>query len=626
MSTKLKNAGKLQAFFLSHGEKLGVALIVAVAGWLVYSSMGLEQEERKPPELETLVRNTLSDVNEYGWTDAVEKADPPPPVADDFKATAAESINPEEYALSRYGINRHVVQPIVLRRDPVLLPAQEVEGQGYTVLMPFLSAEMAERRRLDELRDDAQRDKEREAERLRTEEENDRGGRRRGRRDERDARELGPGNDPDRRPIPNGRRRGGASLNGDELVKVQSCAVVLAKVPVMDQLKIYQDVFENARGFDPSRDLPQYLGFYVERAEVRPGEELKWAPATVRNGSGGKPLPAVTDHTIPIALGDWVEEMEPLVDDRYFHPSLTFPLPAIVSRDWGPEVVHSDLPLAAETEALEQNMDDEHDPAASDLEDGNIFGSGEDSGRGFGEAGRGGGRTPRRSGRRGGGMGREYGGEMMMEPGFGGRGGRGGGGARRGGSRRGSGSAFSFEVPHAMVRFLDFNVQQGRRYKYRIQLLLLDVNGKGQVSGTHLEKDVRQRVSKTRRTATPFIKTEWSEPSSTISVPLAGNIYVAGAQSASVGEPTATLVVESFDIDPETRHAIQGWIEKDKIRRGAVMNMSERDIEIVEGKYLKKTENFNFRTGITVLGHHRWREAEPRHDYPCSGAGYGRYR
>ena len=34
-----------------------------------------------------------------------------------------------------------------------------------------------------------------------------------------------------------------------------------------------------------------------------------------------------------------------LVNPKYIHPLLTFPLPPMVMREWGEEVTHSDLPL-----------------------------------------------------------------------------------------------------------------------------------------------------------------------------------------------------------------------------------------------------------------------------------------
>ena len=60
---------------------------------------------------------------------------------------------------------------------------------------------------------------------------------------------------------------------GDERIEKAFWAMVVAKVPIKEQLKLYRDAFENTRGgFDPQYDFPRYAGYFVERAEVRPGK------------------------------------------------------------------------------------------------------------------------------------------------------------------------------------------------------------------------------------------------------------------------------------------------------------------------------------------------------------------
>ncbi|MEM6799498.1 MAG: hypothetical protein AAF589_08285, partial [Planctomycetota bacterium] len=260
MSTKLKNAGKMKTLFLSHGEKLGVALVAGLAGWLIYASMGREVEERQPDALASLATQTSSRVNGFTWDDALQ-ADPPPRTDDEFQAAADDDINPDLYAISRRGWDRAVVPPVVLRKDPVLLAPITAEGHGYTLLMPFYSDATAKKRALDERREEERREREREKERDRAAED---AGNPRGRRGGRRADPmLGVDGDPNRRRVNSAGRNVGVSLSGDELVEIKSCAVVLAKVPVSDQLKIYQDTFENALGYQPDRDLPQYLGYFV---------------------------------------------------------------------------------------------------------------------------------------------------------------------------------------------------------------------------------------------------------------------------------------------------------------------------------------------------------------------------
>ena len=576
MSIQLKNASKPKAFFLLHGEKIGVGLIALLAGWLVYASTGQESEDRQPSELSSLVQQTTNRMNGFTWEEALE-ADPPPPLAEDFQAAADETILADQYAVSRQGWNPSPVPPIVLRRDPVLLPPVALEGHGYTLLVPFYSDANAKRLALEQRAEEERLERDRAARSRLADDES-------GRRGRNADDDLESGRNARRRQGRSNRRQQGASLNGDELIEIRSCAVVLAKVPVMDQLKVYRDTFENALGYQPAKDIPDYLGFFVERAEVRSDGELKWEPARLRNGQGGKSLRAVTEDTIVASVADWVEEAEPLLDDRYFHPVLTFPLPGLVDRNWGPEVVHSGLPLASDSDSSEDDAEDPDALSPLDDEEDDLFG-GANSGRTSERASR------RQPGRRLGSRGNSEQGERSHGP------------AKRGirGPRgsRGGRQTEDFAADFMMARYLDFDVRPGRRYKYRFRLILLDANGKGQTRGVYLEKDVKKRVDATKRTRLPFVMTEWSEPSRAISIPLAGSVLVAEAQQSVTSGTTVNLVVQSFGRGDDGR-AMQGAIEKEKIRPGSVMNMRERDVEILDKGYWTKMD-FTFRTGVTLL-------------------------
>ena len=68
----------------------------------------------------------------------------------------------------------------------------------------------------------------------------------------------------------------GVPLQGGERIERAYWACVTAKVPIREQLKLYQDAFEKAKlGFDPTRDFPQYKGYIVQRAEVIPGKAAR---------------------------------------------------------------------------------------------------------------------------------------------------------------------------------------------------------------------------------------------------------------------------------------------------------------------------------------------------------------
>jgi hypothetical protein len=402
--------------------------------------------------------------------------------------------------------------------------------------------------------------------------------------------------------------------------------------------------------------LPQILGYFVERAEIRPGaedDELKWTPVFVYNGKGERtdPKPAVTMKSLfgnqaTATVGDgatptgvtakWVAQMPEIVDPRYLDGGvLTFPLPPLVGRDWGREVTHTDVPLAIEA-VPEETKKPEEKKKPENAEDGDMFaGSAGPGGAMGGMAGRGesmmggpGGYGGGMGGRGGMGGPGGYGGGMgggMPGMGMGGMPGMGGGygmGMGRGGEEAGYGGGFAGsgrggfgndgepQATHWLLRFFDFSVEPGKKYKYRVRMAMLDPNqsfGPRRVDLESLDSEVVARIKKEKaaraKNATPFRLTEWSKPSRTVTIPLAGRVSVAGAKPAAAdqpgSEPRATLLVQSFGLD-EKRNAIQAAKEKD-FQRGNVANMTE-DTEVVvdQGRAIDPYKAFKFETDITV--------------------------
>ena len=176
-----------------------------------------------------------------------------------------------------------------------------------------------------------------------------------------------------------------------------------------------------------------------------------------------------------------------VIDDRFAESPLTLPLPPLIGREWGAEATHPDIPLAINTPPLE--VEGQPLPAEAAAQDP----ANADAGAGFGTAmptqGPGAGMGPGRPGGEfsGPGPGR---GRMGPEsgPGMGptGRrfGGGPGGGPEGGGSYRGGGSGqpatehtfLPKGVDYYLLRFFDFSVEPGKKYKYRVKLVLKDPN------------------------------------------------------------------------------------------------------------------------------------------------------
>lgn len=177
------------------------------------------------------------------------------------------------------------------------------------------------------------------------------------------------------------------------------------------------------------------------------------------------------------------------------------------------------------------------------------------------------------------------------------------------GGRSGGSGLLAKDVSYWLLRFFDFDVEPGKKYKYRVQLVLADVNNVSpstsgrMVDKDAVEKEVLNRISKMK---IPGIRyTEWSEPSPTVGIPLAGDVRVAGAKAANESlyndEPRLDLMVTSFGMGEENQ-SVQAAKEEQGLRRGSVANMTE-DVEVLveAGDYIDEIKSFEFRTGITVV-------------------------
>jgi hypothetical protein len=633
---KAKGLGGIKSLLLIHGEKLGMAIVVALALFLIYK--GLQQQpldaKHQPEKLDELIRMAKNDVESSSWDKAsrdeirehkqVEKAADKPIEVGAYR-TSTWQIGPDP----------PVVPPVVLRTDPVLLAALKLEANGGSGLLAFADEGVRKQRALE-----AQQEADRKAMAMQKEQEKQQKDAEKGKSQrpganasDRTSRggELVDPEHPNRRLTAGIARAAGIPIEGDEEIRPAYWATVVAKVPIKDQFKVYQDAFQNARGYVAEADIPRYLGFRVQRAEVLPGQEGKepdWKDVAVYNGKGKQVGSAVSLMTlygraaddatgkkaVPGVADDWAAQPEEVVDPRYLDADgvLAFPLPPLVGRDWGKEATHSEIPLASKAADAEPEAPQPEDKNATPDTPTDEFAAGDPNASSGSRR-----RAPVSVGR-GGGGGRE------MEGGYGGRGGmpRGGeyGPAMRGGrggrggeyapTGRGSSADPTPQVSNWLLRFFDFSVEPGKKYKYRVQLVLQDPNQNSDtstrlVSSDALDKKVldRLKADKSAKKSKPIRATEWSDPSPTVSIPLAGNVRVASAKPASDranDEPVASLLVESFGVDDKGK-ATQA-AKEDEFKRGSVANMTKDvDILVEQGRAIDVQKNFPFRTGITIL-------------------------
>jgi hypothetical protein len=674
MKANLKGLGGIKGMLLLHGEKAAMAAVGLLALWFIYSSLRLPrlEESRQAAKLSSEASQTTEAVNRSEWPN-----DP----ADPRRAEIREALNVEKkggdfsvpfepYRTSKEGFNPRKVTPAVYRTDPLLLNPVDVHAVGGTGIFAFIDEAVRQARALAaaEEGEAVAMEQEREAERI-AEEGAGRG--ERGRRGGGEADAYGEGRDvpfdpdhPKRRQVNAMAPPAGVPLQGDERQERAHWAVVTAKVPIREQLKLYQDAFQDARGgYDPARDFPHYAGYKVQRAEVIPGQPLQWTDVKVYDGQrksvqnddylGTVVASGVLSNTTKKGglyeriAQFWPPQMTDVVDQRYLVDVLALPLPPLVGRNWGKDATHPDIPLLEDTPPLEDELmpleeEQPKEELAGDTDEDSAFRDPQGFGQGGYDGERGGGPLGGRYGGGGrdrgyGGMGggRGYGGgERGGYDGYGG-GGRGGrgfyGGGERGGGYGGEGRGGGYGgmgggmragnqpttlprgVDFWLLRFFDFSVEPGKKYKYRVRLVLNDPNMGPGIEKSMLAPPVQDRLAKIAQAARASNKSippirwaeDWSAPSRTVGIPIAGGVKLAEARPPAAGrvsdEPIAKLLVESFEVDAGG-NAIQAEALRD-FRRGEVANFVEKDQKYLGpgGIWTDELESFNFFTGMTVV-------------------------
>jgi hypothetical protein len=616
MQTKLKNANGVVRFLLNHGEKLGIAAVLAVAGLLVYASLGREKldDAKQAEPLTRLTAETQTKVQNMTWDDLPEEEQTN---VNKFIARTGEvvmtPVDIRDFPKISHP-NPSPIEEMKLRSDPVLLTATDVEANGDSGL--WMSADAAVIR---EKMVEAAKEAAKEAQAQRDEA-------------ERQAREAEEGGERGRRGEYGGEGRGfmggdmgfagmktrdgaivvspqsGAQMLGFEDIRERSWVTVLAKVPIKAQFQMYEDALAGAAGFNAQNDQPKYLGYIVERAEVTAQGQGKWVRLNPVNGSG-----------IVRVMSTWPIQTPELVTPKYVHPLLTFPLPPMVIREWGDEITHTDMPIQTPEEQAEEQMREIEEaqrlPEQEEVDVDNPFaGVFEKMAQPTQYGGEG--RMYRGMGGEGGG----YRGGAMGERGFGGEGGRGYGG--EGGRGMGGMSGAISELPekqwdgkteYYLFRYFDSTVEPGHRYRYRVQLVFLDVNIRQTARylapevTTRLEDEKKDNAAK-RKAANPngFRMTEWSEPSPVAVVPAAGEAYLAAIKPATASnvnsEPEARMVVKGLDAELAAEVALTDWF-----RRGSVLNRFQRAQIIWSSLYKPDPEEnpespeFEFVTGQTLV-------------------------
>jgi hypothetical protein len=343
----------------------------------------------------------------------------------------------------------------------------------------------------------------------------------------------------------------GTATTGNPLVNHsrigERWAIVTGLIPIREQLNLYVDKFSSSVLPDALRDMPTYILYDVERAEIVPGknsDELEW-----------QRLDFLTEFLQKNSL--WSGNAVDPVDPTFFAPQapgkfpMAYPLPP-VTKKFSEEVAHppfipmltdSQMEELKQTEKIREQLRKEmFDIKPEDILD-NPFGSSEN----------------RIGGTMGGSMDGNTHGNTQ--------------GQRNRRTRRNSQEPEEEEIKPVLVnnylfRFLDFKVEPGKTYRYRVRLYLANPNYN--LAPNYLEDET---ISKD-----PYLVTVFSEPSNMVTIPLESrvlttNVFAADSRQPWT-EPAASIMAIHFDLTDGS----EWYVEKERVYRGSTINYKRQNV------------------------------------------------
>ena len=595
MKMRLKfNAQSIKDFLISHIEKIVLAVVVVLAGWIVASGYGRDtpKQDMTPESLADLSNTAQANIKTSSWAEVAEER-----VLEVRFGDRAAQIN-NTVARTHY-MATDFKPPLwkleSKRVDPKLMPVKDLVVRA---IVGPMAQEMDDEERL-----------------LRQEEEEE--------KSSDFLMEPGATRLVDRQLWPEDREKlqqgygasrgggGGMGIAGNTTKSVGTQFVSLTGlVPVRQQDEEYEHCFLDAMDYNEGRDHPQYVYFYVQKQEIySDGSESDWKTISTRR--------AIEQQR------DWVGFQEEIADQDYVHPTLTYPIPPVMMRD-PVYALHPEVPREPDRFAQGAGMDPMMGQDSYGQMDGMgmvdpdadvpMFGGGSTVGPGgagpFGGGGGGiGGRgRPRKK--------KEIGIEDSDDEedkdkedderrtsgtGYG-----------MGGIGQGS---FQLLADDYMFRFIDFGVEQGKAYRYRVQLMLEDPNDPRSLENKPLPETLNQEViTRLKKKPKPeagrmrefWVLTDWSEPSAIVHVPTGSRVLVGPANKRPVfrlgdatlprDEPSANVMAVVFDQNDGMD--VPG---NQSVYRGSVVNFNKSTDAIDPiGLSLESKEGYSFVTNQMV--------------------------
>ncbi|QDU30392.1 hypothetical protein ETAA8_55210 [Anatilimnocola aggregata] len=419
--------------------------------------------------------------------------------------------------------------------------------------------------------------------------------------------------------------------SGEVAIREARAVVVLAAVPLEKQLEEFEAAFKDALDYDPARDIPRYILFHVERADVT--DDPAQDPAQAKWESLSFPK-ALTE------MYSWAPSPHEVVNPNAVDPAiLTNRVPPFMQREIYEALVHPDipaaqLPAAGPGNGMEGNLPGVEGamPVAPKISEEDLTGAG------------GGAPLPGMTGV--GGEGRMPFQQQGMQPGFRPNGfGEGGPGA---------GGPMMTLTKYKLLRFTDTTVQPSRKYRYRVKLLVEDPNNPWskevpprwdptrtvpyrrpsiQSMSPNVLNRVRAKEAGPNSNLAFLLESDPSEPSDIVELPELTR-YFAGKATSPSGNPVRPGTPPVFTTQPfanlltvmwDANKAVDVPGEKE-VFRGSILNF-DKDVEVIHpakllvhpiGKYSFRTDSIvvDF-TGGNEIPSVEGRRSDPRVQEPC---------
>lgn len=432
-------------FLLSHGEKIGVAIVAALACGLVWGGVSAVRTKTATREQQPAVIE-----EQAGRAAAHIQAVKQPPAEELRRSSLSKSIDPwrapEVHQAPPLALfNKPLFEEKSKRSKPEVFPIEELQAVAGVAFMPERPADAALGRNPADL--DAPEAADGQPSDTKRRRKKDKQGQP-GMALPPGFAEFGPGMMPPDMMMP-----GMAGAPGVRGRLVPFC-VVTGLIPYAKQMSDYQERFAQAGFRDPQRDMPLWSDYLVERMVVTPNGREDWKRIDLKQfyADAAKQWAGVQGEQLPPGFMLGAEQ----------NPGAAFgycsPLPALASEPWGLEALHPWFVTKYREQLAEQaRLAAEQAEQAATILPGQQPGAGP----GFGPSGV------------------EFGGGSP--PGFG-PGGPGFGPGEFGMPPGGPGMMLDAQgrpivgVDYRLFRFIDTTVETGKTYRYRVRLSLWNPN------------------------------------------------------------------------------------------------------------------------------------------------------